>query len=30
MPHWMKRHTAVNLALVSLVLAFVVWATFCK
>jgi hypothetical protein len=29
MPWWMKRHTAVNITLVGIVLAFVVWSSFC-
>jgi hypothetical protein len=29
MPRWMKRHTAVNIVVVSIALAFIVWSTFC-
>jgi hypothetical protein len=29
MPWWMKRHTAINLTLVGIVLVFIVWTTFC-
>jgi hypothetical protein len=29
MPKWMKRHTAANITLVTIVLVFIVWATFC-